>query len=476
MKFCKNCGTQLSKEVNFCRNCGEKVAPKHSIEAEIMSNNNPGSYRKRKPLSTPVKAGIIAIGIMIGGLMGAHLYFTERTKPVNTVENFIKVVTEGNNKELAAIMNSGQDQHKVSEKEAESFREYLTKDNDFTDLAQELQTQAERLETSNSLVPVADYNGNDIATLKKVGKKYFFYDDYKLVFFPFEVKASSNLDNIAIWIDGKKSTHLKRGNGKESIAYVFPGTHVIKGKYNDEYQTLETEMKIEFEKAFDNSLEVFLGFDSTQVVVYSNFDDAILFVNGESTGKEIGDIEKFGPVPTDGSVTLHAERVVEGNPIKSEPYKVTDDSTAELLFKVENTAPETAALEYLKTIEDADIAKFMDSYFSSMVDAINSRNVTSYEFIFDPEGKALEEFKSYLTNTIQKKGITEEYLGMKLVDYEKTEDGYQVTTNEEFNIYFGDGTGKRKEFESVFQVSLLEDGLKMHSLLKTNEILSEDLN
>jgi membrane-associated protein TcaA len=476
MRFCKNCGTQLATGVNFCRNCGEKVTPIQPKETGLSTTRSTTEVvKEKKPLSTPAKTGIIALGILIAGLGGAHLYLSALSKPEKAVENFEQAIKDNDVKELRSIMNNGQDQYTVSEKEAKSYIEYLTKENDFSEISKELRKQAEELETNSNMDPVEDRNGNNLVNIKKVGKKLFFYNEYKLAFYPVQLKVGSNIEGAEIWLNGKKITKLKNANSYDNIAFLFPGDHVVTGEYKGDYESFETKVNLDFNESFDNNLELFVEFDSTKIVVYSNYDDAILFVNGKSTGKEIGNIESFGPVPTDGSITMHAERSVDGNTVKSEPYKITDNSTVKLLFETEETVASADLPEYLKEIGEDDIARFMDSYFSSMVTSINSRDVSPYVSIFDPDGKALKEFQSYLANTIVKKGITEEYLGMELVEFEETDGGYNVTTNEEFNIYFGDGTGKRKSFESVFHISLLDEGLKMHTLLKTDEIFSEDL-
>lgn len=121
-----------------------------------------------------------------------------------------------------------------------------------------------------------------------------------------------------------------------------------------------------------------------------------------------------------------------------------------------------------------EIAQFMDTYFSTMVQAINERNINLGSDDWDLEGKAYPEFRNYLSY-LEEKGITEEYLGMSLVGYKPVEGGYHVTTNEEYNIFFGDGTGKNKAFESKFFVSVTDEGLRLHTLLSTNETFSEDL-
>lgn len=121
-----------------------------------------------------------------------------------------------------------------------------------------------------------------------------------------------------------------------------------------------------------------------------------------------------------------------------------------------------------------DMERYMDSYFTTMVSSINNRDLSISETVLDPAGKAYPEHRQYLEH-LKKKGITEEYLGVELIDFEETVGGYYVTTKEAYNIYYGDGSGKYKSFQSEFLVSSLESGLKVHTLLNTKELVSIDL-
>ncbi|RKQ28562.1 zinc ribbon domain-containing protein [Oceanobacillus halophilus] len=125
-------------------------------------------------------------------------------------------------------------------------------------------------------------------------------------------------------------------------------------------------------------------------------------------------------------------------------------------------------------VSQDEMASFMDTYFTTMVESINERDISVSESVLDLEGNSYPEHKDYL-GYLEEKGITEEFISVDVVDFEKVEDGYRVTTNEEYNIFYEDNSGKYKSFESTFLVTNKDGKLGVHTLEETDELESKDL-
>ncbi|MFS0749339.1 zinc ribbon domain-containing protein [Oceanobacillus sp. 1P07AA] len=125
-------------------------------------------------------------------------------------------------------------------------------------------------------------------------------------------------------------------------------------------------------------------------------------------------------------------------------------------------------------LNESEMEDYMDSYFQTMVSSINERDFSISEAVLDPAGSYYSEHKDYLVY-LEEKGITEELLDVELVEFEQVDEGYNVTTKEEYNIYYDDGTGKNKLFESEFLVTPVDDGIKVNTLVSTTELESKDL-
>lgn len=469
MKYCKECGTQLNDSQTFCSNCGAQQPETGSVAPASPTRN------KRPALSGKAKAGITAAVIIIAAVAGTHFYLSSLTDPMKTVEEFENAVKEDDANALVKIINNGQDKYAITEKEAASYLAFLTDDNDFNEISKELKKQAYDVDGYKVSEPVRDGNDNKLVSIKKAEKKkWLLYDEYSLEFYPIELIVSSNLAGTEVTLAGKKTKKLKEEDEDENLGYLFPGEHLLKSVYKGEYAELTSEDELDFSNAYENELVVDVEMDNTSLYVYSNDDDAVLFVNGKSTGEKIADIESFGPVATDGSIKLHAERKLNGKTEKTEEFKVTDGSNVDLLFEEEEVAAAVSDLYEQDTYGDNEIGQFMDKHFTAQVDAINARDFSLGESTIDPKGSSYEETRNYI-DTLEKKGITEEYHGLSSIDSAEVEGGYNVTTEESYIIHYNDGTSKYKKFRSKFYLTIVDDGLKVNKLLETKELESEDI-
>ncbi|AZV42920.1 hypothetical protein BAOM_2311 [Peribacillus asahii] len=479
MKSCENCGMPLRKDEQVCGHCRENQEQQDkvkkisvSIPFEKILNN-----LKWKPLSKKGKTLVFTSLIFLAILIGIHLTISSLINPMSVVEEFEKAVLEKDAKQLASIINKGQKNYSISEKEAASYISYLTKQNNFTTIDNQLKMQANELDDSHEFVPIpiTDKHGNHLVILNKdYKKKWLFYDQYYLEFYPFSLTVTSNLPNTEVFVNDKKVTKIQAAEEPVSIGFVFPGEYQFKGTFKGEYGDITKEENINLTEGNGNSFSVYLQLDGQYVSISSNHDDAILYVNGKSTGQTVNELESIGPVNMDGSIKLHAERKVNGKTIKTDVIPVTDESGIDLAFEEE----EEEEYEYVAASTDTkfvdEVSQFMNDFYIAGVQAINSRNISVAEAYHDPSGTSLGEAKEYL-KSIEKRGITEEFISMSLIDLQEAEGGYKVTTQEDYKIFYGNGAKKYKKFQTLYYLTKVDGKLKVHSLLKTEEIESKDL-
>ncbi|PZD94469.1 hypothetical protein DNH61_18940 [Paenibacillus sambharensis] len=113
---------------------------------------------------------------------------------------------------------------------------------------------------------------------------------------------------------------------------------------------------------------------------------------------------------------------------------------------------------------------FMKDYLNASVEAINNRDFSYVSHLMEPSGPAYKESADYIVY-LEKKGITEELLGVKVQKAEEVSDGaYEVTTAEKYMITSKDGTSKNRKFISKYKVVFSEtDGWLLHTLISTDE-------
>ncbi|WP_456279026.1 J domain-containing protein [Bacillus sp. AK128] len=122
------------------------------------------------------------------------------------------------------------------------------------------------------------------------------------------------------------------------------------------------------------------------------------------------------------------------------------------------------------------IGDFLHQYFLTSVEVING--VVEFSIVepfLDPAGKKLDEQRSY-TQYLLEKGITEEFISMFVKDIQSNEEFIVVTTEETYDIFYSDGSAKKKSFESRYNLRVQGQQLFVNELLSTNELSSEDLS
>ena len=464
MKFCKNCGDERKEGQVFCQSCGHRFSEKMSQDPIPQPSNQLSTEQRyqqpKKPMSKKSKVLLVSIVVLAGLAFGGHKYLESLYSPQKTVEAFVKAVQSEDVKQAKQMLDLSSLPEDIQDEEIKSYLAFLKKTqsdwfNEFIQAAGDFENQAF---FSN---PVVLDNENELIRLTKADKKYGLYQQYKVKSIPFEVKIESNLDQVEINLLGKKEA-LK----EDLTLKVLPGTYELIGGYKGKYVQLKETTELDFSEAEKNQLDVYLEFEAQYVDVYSNEEDSTLFVNGKSTGTKIGDSMKLGPLPTDGSIVLHAEYDTGNGKVKSNQIKVTNSDDVYLKFdSLQETAQPLNA-----SADQNSIQEFMKQYIQTSIKAMNEGNFSLVESFHNPEGKSYKESKDYI-DYIVSKGIKEDVLSIKVIDYVKSEDDYLVNTNEEYDIHYSDGTTDRKKFASTYRITQSEGhGYQLWALESTNEI------
>ena len=82
MRYCDNCGAELSEGAEFCDECGAKV---EEWQQEIQ--NAELQYKHKKKSKIPVIIIILLLVICIVGVVGYFLYNSYSSKPKQTVKD-----------------------------------------------------------------------------------------------------------------------------------------------------------------------------------------------------------------------------------------------------------------------------------------------------------------------------------------------------------------------------------------------------
>lgn len=167
---------------------------------------------------------------------------------------------------------------------------------------------------------------------------------------------------------------------------------------------------------------------------------------------------------------------------QSENLKTVDIDYAELKQQFDRSkafqtaAPSTDSEPDSSNTETTVVASFVKTFVPTSVKAINFRDFSIVSSQIESSSTSYRnEFSDYI-DYLAEKGITEDLLNVEVISIEKVgENTYTVETYEEYEIYYSDGSGKYKSFQSIYEVKVTAEGPRIGKLIKTDVLDSEEL-
>lgn len=362
MKYCSKCGKELKQGIEFCTSCGAPVKSRKNdlpqdqpsdpqektskieqgtditfvdtteVQEEPVGKTEPDKpqqrYREGRkiPLANFFKSkkfiisAVVILLVVIAGLISFKV-LDAKNDPAKIVQQFEEAVKNENAKEVANLLNSGQDEMKVSEKDGKSLLACFKENPDvLADTIQYLKDDAAALDQG---INSSETMHGGLFSLVDAGKKWLFFSEYGISFKPIYIEVTTNQDETEVLINNEEQGKLKE-NDKKTFGPFLPIEQQVTGIYNGPYGTVKED---EIASPFDTDgrkIPVSLDLASHSVYLDSNYGEAIVFVNGESTEKTVNQLSTFGPVAADGSIKIHAELEAEGKTAKSQEYTIEE--------------------------------------------------------------------------------------------------------------------------------------------------------
>ena len=326
-------------------------------------------------------------------LLAFFLFFGYFLGRINTSREYIlsKLEMSLKNSDTSTLSDIVKvDGERVKEKKLESLVEYYSNGNNKID------TLITNLK-----------NNNETKDFKLQSKKYFFWNMYYLDVKTFNIKIKSNFEegNFILGNSGK----VKAG---ETIKNVIPGNYKITGSLNSNYEEIKTSKEI----VVMEDKEIELNFPATKITINSDFQDAEVYINGKDIKKEVKDLKDFGPVPTDGTVSVYLEKDFPWGRNKGEEVKITENPTINLTVPISN-----------ETLE-GDLTNIITKFYESVFVALNKQNKKYIE-------NCTNDIKNKIYSSVEKKYILfkNKYSNLKInIDfgnsqYFYTDDTYRAT-------------------------------------------------
>ena len=386
---------------------------------------------------------LLALLVLI--LSGLGFYFSSTTGPQVTVDKLVTAIEQKDYRKVASILSSDKD--KWTKEEAQSLLDYMTSQK--IDVIYELDHIAQSSKTGS----VKDKKQNLLIGIEKADKKFGIFQEYRIVTYPVEVTATTNLEDATLKMSEKTSTSLKK-NQTTKLGQVHFASRDMQLDGKTEVGKISSEVKLDPAQASKNKLN--LTFNSEKRLLEIKFPEEVINptdIKVAVNGKEVGTSTLFEvDVVAHQEIEVHAVFSVNGESYTTDKAKATigetpdDDEVITLKLskdvakrlKDAETARKAKEEEAKKSEEKkTSITSFLQDYRTEVFSSVSSRSNT-YSKYYDTSSDAYKEMVEWTTGGGVKKAEIDYYTpGVFNVLSVTEENGMVIVkTHEEYTVHY----------------------------------------
>ena len=386
---------------------------------------------------------LLALLVLI--LSGLGFYFSSTTGPQVTVDKLVTAIEQKDYRKVASILSSDKD--KWTKEEAQSLLDYMTSQK--IDVIYELDHIAQSSKTGS----VKDKKQNLLIGIEKADKKFGIFQEYRIVTYPVEVTATTNLEDATLKMSEKTSTSLKK-NQTTKLGQVHFASRDMQLDGKTEVGKISSEVKLDPAQASKNKLN--LTFNSEKRLLEIEFPEEVINptdIKVAVNGKEVGTSTLFEvDVVAHQEIEVHAVFSVNGESYTTDKAKVTigetpdDDEVITLKLskdvakrlKDAETARKAKEEEAKKAEEKKTaITSFLQDYRTEVFSSVSSRSNT-YSKYYDTSSDAYKEMVEWTTGGGVKKAEIDYYTPGVFNVLSVTEENGMiiVKTHEEYTVHY----------------------------------------
>ncbi|WP_054955408.1 zinc ribbon domain-containing protein [Paenibacillus dakarensis] len=379
MRFCTECGAQVSEQAKFCKECGsllnqaekrnksttdtstdESGVLPYKINQEIMPGQEGSSFipeARRESAATAaslppvgmnqgstsaavsvrmslkqkifILSGVLLLAVLVGGYKAGQ-YFTSEDRLISRLEAALE---SKDAKAVAELLSSRDEKLKVDEKSITGFMKYLDHNpNESSQIIGLLKEQAEVIEKAAQNQSFEDLYGgyglNGLINLEKSGKTLFF-DTYSLTMGGVYLEVETNYAGTVLSVNGQQAAVADVPDYETTLGPYLPGIYDVEARFKNEFIDLKTAEEIEL---LDTrySYREYLELEGETVSWSTRFMDepeldGRLYINGKKVEVDPFANSEFGPVTTDGSMTLAVEADFPWGTVRSTEVKIDEN-------------------------------------------------------------------------------------------------------------------------------------------------------
>ena len=448
MSFCTKCGNEVNVEQTFCTVCGNdlkhestnKPQPTEKINSTDEYTTSNVKLSKKSKIIIAVFT-VIIIAIIAIAQVGNYL-----SDPLKLEARFQNDIASNNTTDLASILFCNDTRLTVNSSTIAPLLDYFKNNPSYYDeVIQNLNSDALHPKDIRTL-KVASSN---TLTLTNVGKKFFFFPNYKINIKPSFVNITTTVKDVTFSINkvqiGKSDTDKST---KEFGPYI-PGTYSILADYKGKYVTLSKPYSVNLLTNITGITDLSVFEDMTYLNITSDYPDAKIFVNAKDTNVKVKDATNFGPV--NASSKIYATNIIDGKKLRSEDYSVASGmADLNISFQDAINAQNNAQAQLYQV--QTQLKDLLYNYAYSLAQAINTNNFPLVDYYLTYGSELYKQQQksipiSYAT------GDQESFISANILAYNISDDlqSGSITTSETYNFITKDGASSDKTFNHEYK-------------------------
>lgn len=292
MKVCAKCGSQLMDGVQFCQSCGTRI-----VEHERRGSEKEPQIRKKMSRGKIIWIGIIVLFVVSFG--GAYMYGAKYYSAEAQIDRIITMLQERDAEKLIDMVTTDDPQFVVDKESVAPLFSYIK---EYPSYVHDLKASIQQQKKKENNVEKVDF------VLTKDGKYLFLFDRYKLKAKTYYATLLTNEKDALLKVNGKELDKTTDKMFEKQYGPFFPGIQTFQSEFKNDYVKLAREEKVLLMKQNQNNVTVDLSLQGHYITIQTNVTGATLYVNQKPITTLTGEEFKWGPVATDGSVSIYLEK------------------------------------------------------------------------------------------------------------------------------------------------------------------------
>lgn len=187
----------------------------------------------------------------------------------------------------------------------------------------------------------------------RFGSKY--YVELKPIF----INLSVDYKDTDLYVNNELILSTEEDDSTVTLGPYAPGAYHVKAELGNEFGKVSEEKDL---TALDSTTKLSFELNVIKITVNSNYPDALVYMNGENTEKQVKDFKDIGPIPIKDNISVFVEKEFPWGTVRS--TEVEANTTSSIKLDINPATPELK-VQLEQTYRD---------FYHSVFQALTSQN------------------------------------------------------------------------------------------------------